>query len=287
VDGKPILFAEEVQSDWAIKGAKEGYDEPEKAARRNQQLSEARQALAQAEARAEAAKNAFQNRGPQDESLQLLGNMEFAQQNAEKVRRFIQALEIKATPENPFKNNWYQPVMNRFLIKAAQEGKEGIGLTNGEVHIQRYNLRNYTDKVIYNPKTKLFAIFDRATDDVAKNIYQNIDEPKLRRMIGDETAEKLLNSGSKTDSAMGDDIFVLSGNQLEIGGSGKNTFYDKILPDYLNKLGKKYGVKVETRKLPAFVISRNPLSIPLAVSRMKKRVKFITCPSPKKCAMIF
>jgi hypothetical protein len=252
VDGKPILFAEEVQSDWAIKGAKEGYDEPEKAARRNQQLSEARQALAQAEARAEAAKNAFQNRGPQDESLQLLGNMEFAQQNAEKVRRFIQALEIKATPENPFKNNWYQPVMNRFLIKAAQEGKEGIGLTNGEVHIQRYNLRNYTDKVIYNPKTKLFAIFDRATDDVAKNIYQNIDEPKLRRMIGDETAEKLLNSGSKTDSAMGDDIFVLSGNQLEIGGGGKNTFYDKILPDYLNKLGKKYGVKVETRMLPAF-----------------------------------
>jgi hypothetical protein len=252
VDGKPILFAEEVQSDWAIKGAKEGYDEPEKAARRNQQLSEARQALAQAEARAEAAKKAFQNRGPQDESLQLLGNMEFAQQNAEKVRRFIQALEIKATPENPFKNNWYQPVMNRFLIKAAQEGKAGIGLTNGEVHIQRYNLRNYTDKVIYNPKTKLFAIFDRATDNVAKNIYQNIDEPKLRRMIGDETAEKLLNSGSKTDSAMGDDIFVLSGNQLEIGGSGKNTFYDKILPDYLNKLGKKYGVKVETRKLPAF-----------------------------------
>jgi hypothetical protein len=252
VDGKPILFAEEVQSDWAIKGAKEGYDEPEKAARRNQQLSEARQALAQAEARAEAAKKAFQNRGPQDESLQLLGNMEFAQQNAEKVRRFIQALEIKATPENPFKNNWYQPVMNRFLIKAAQEGKAGIGLTNGEVHIQRYNLRNYTDKVIYNPKTKLFAIFDRATDDVAKNIYQNIDEPKLRRMIGDETAEKLLNSGSKTDSAMGDDIFVLSGNQLEIGGGGKNTFYDKILPDYLNKLGKKYGVKVETRMLPAF-----------------------------------
>jgi hypothetical protein len=252
VDGKPILFAEEVQSDWAIKAAKEGYDEPEKAARRNQQLSEARQALAQAEARAEAAKNAFQNRGPQDESLQLLGNMEFAQQNAEKVRRFIQALEIKATPENPFKNNWYQPVMNRFLIKAAQEGKEGIGLTNGEVHIQRYNLRNYTDKVIYNPKTKLFAVFDRATDDVAKNIYQNIDEPKLRRMIGDETAEKLLNSGSKTDSAMGDDIFVLSGNQLEIGGGGKNTFYDKILPDYLNKLGKKYGVKVETRMLPAF-----------------------------------
>jgi hypothetical protein len=252
VDGKPILFAEEVQSDWAIKGAKEGYDEPEKAARRNQQLSEARQALAQAEARAEAAKKAFQNRGPQDESLQLLGNMEFAQQNAEKVRRFIQALEIKATPENPFKNNWYQPVMNRFLIKAAQEGKAGIGLTNGEVHIQRYNLRNYTDKVIYNPKTKLFAVFDRATDDVAKNIYQNIDEPKLRRMIGDETAEKLLNSGSKTDSAMGDDIFVLSGNQLEIGGGGKNTFYDKILPDYLNKLGKKYGVKVETRMLPAF-----------------------------------
>jgi hypothetical protein len=282
VDGKPILFAEEVQSDWAIKAAKEGYDEPEKAARRNQQLSEARQALAQAEARAEAAKKAFQNRGPQDESLQLLGNMEFAQQNAEKVRRFIQALEIKATPENPFKNNWYQPVMNRFLIKAAQEGKAGIGLTNGEVHIQRYNLRNYTDKVIYNPKTKLFAVFDRATDDVAKNIYQNIDEPKLRRMIGDETAEKLLNSGSKTDSAMGDDIFVLSGNQLEIGGSGKNTFYDKILPDYLNKLGKKYGVKVETRKLPAFSDQQKSTVNPLGRISDEKAREIYYLPLPEE-----
>jgi hypothetical protein len=246
VDGKPILFAEEVQSDWAIKGAKEGYDEPEKAARRNQQLSEARQALAQAEARAEAAKKAFQNRGPQDESLQLLGNMEFAQQNAEKVRRFIQALEIKATPENPFKNNWYQPVMNRFLIKAAQEGKAGIGLTNGEVHIQRYNLRNYVDKLKYNPDLKLLEVYGDAADESPIKTFQNIDREKLGKQIGQDMAGKLLASKAA------DGEFILQGKDLEVGGGGKNTFYDKILPDYLNKLGKKYGVKLETRMLPAF-----------------------------------
>jgi hypothetical protein len=246
VDGKPILFAEEVQSDWAIKGAKEGYDEPEKVARRNQQLSEARQALAQAEARAEAAKNAFQNRGPQDESLQLLGNMEFAKQNAEKVRRFIQALEIKATPENPFKNNWYQPVMNRFLIKAAQEGKAGIGLTNGEVHIQRYNLRNYADKLKYNPDLKLLEVYGNAADESPIKTFQNIDREKLGKQIGQDMAGKLLASKAA------DGEFVLQGKDLEVGGGGKNTFYDKILPDYLNKLGKKYGVKLETRMLPAF-----------------------------------
>ncbi len=34
------------------------------------------------------------------------------------------------------------------------------------------------------------------------------------------------------------------------GGEGMKGFYDKIIPDYLNKLGKKHGVKVETAHMP-------------------------------------
>ena len=35
-----------------------------------------------------------------------------------------------------------------------------------------------------------------------------------------------------------------SGLDLKVGGSGMKAFYDKIIPEYLNKFGKKYGARV-------------------------------------------
>jgi len=246
VDGKPILFAEEVQSDWAIKGAKQGYDNPETATRYRNELKKANQVLNQLTEKMEQASRAYYGRTAEDNSLELLAKLEDAKEQRSKVERFRNSLEAKITPENPFKNNWYQPVMNRFLIKAAQEGKEGIGLTNGEVHIQRYSLRNYADKLKYNPDLKLLEVFRNAEDENPMRIFQNVDKDRLGKQIGQNMADKLLSSKTEGNE------YVLQGEQLEIGGAGKNTFYDKILPDYLNKLGKKYGVKVETRTLPAF-----------------------------------
>jgi GGDEF domain-containing protein len=41
----------------------------------------------------------------------------------------------------------------------------------------------------------------------------------------------------------------LEGEGLEVGGSGMKGFYDKIVPDYLNKFGKKFGAKVDKTKI--------------------------------------
>lgn len=38
---------------------------------------------------------------------------------------------------------------------------------------------------------------------------------------------------------------VVSGQDLDIGGHGMVGFYDKMLPSYANKLGKKYGAQAE------------------------------------------
>jgi hypothetical protein len=43
----------------------------------------------------------------------------------------------------------------------------------------------------------------------------------------------------------------LSGAGLSIGGEGMKGFYDKILPEYINKYGKKYGIKVGKTNLPS------------------------------------
>jgi hypothetical protein len=41
----------------------------------------------------------------------------------------------------------------------------------------------------------------------------------------------------------------LRGEKLEIGGKGMEGFYDKMMADYANKVGKRYGSKVEERQL--------------------------------------
>lgn len=43
---------------------------------------------------------------------------------------------------------------------------------------------------------------------------------------------------------------MVSGKDLEVGGQGMKGFYDKIIPDYANKVGKKYGVKAEDVEVP-------------------------------------
>ena len=115
------------------------------------------------------------------------------------------------------------------------------------MHIQRYNLRNFTDKVVYNPRLKTLELYQKVDSESPFKTLQNLDEEKLRKKIGDDTAQKILNTDKNEDGE-----FVLSGEGLEIGGEGKKKFYDKILPEYLNKLGKKYGVQVETRSLEPF-----------------------------------
>ena len=41
----------------------------------------------------------------------------------------------------------------------------------------------------------------------------------------------------------------LSGIDLQVGGEGQKGFYDKILPDYLNNYGKKYGARMGEMQL--------------------------------------
>jgi hypothetical protein len=245
IDGTPTLFAEEIQSDWAIKGAKQGYDAPEQLASKKKELSKAREALAKAEARAEAAKNAYQNRGPQDEGLQLLGNMEFAKQNAEKIRRFINAIEIKTTPDNPFRGNWYKPVINNFLVKAAKEGKGGIGFPVGQIIADRYDLSKHVDEIYYLPKSNTFI----AQKDGRLAINKTVPADELAGLIGKETTEKLLAAPTSTNFS-GESVQKLGGLDLKIGGKGKDKFYDDMLPKHLNEIGKRYGVQLEKRTIP-------------------------------------
>ena len=41
------------------------------------------------------------------------------------------------------------------------------------------------------------------------------------------------------------------GTDLKVGGEGMKGFYDKIVPEVANKLGKQFGAKVQSTKIDA------------------------------------
>jgi hypothetical protein len=66
-------------------------------------------------------------------------------------------------------------------------------------------------------------------------------------VVGKEVAEKIMSAPKET---------ALTGVDLKVGGAGMKGFYDKIVPDIANKLGKQFGSKVgETR-----IKTNNPTS---------------------------
>jgi hypothetical protein len=66
-----------------------------------------------------------------------------------------------------------------------------------------------------------------AEDYVGKELAQKFEAMEWRKNAYGEAQEK-----------------AISGADLKVGGEGMKGFYDKIVPDFLNKFGKKYGAKV-------------------------------------------
>lgn len=246
IDGKPTLFAEEIQSDWAIKGAKEGY-------RPKGELIKGK---------------VVEQDGP---GAILTWKVEwddgtfsggYDQETAEEVAKL--GKRAPGVPDNPFRGNWYKPVINNFLVKAAKEGKGGIGFPVGQIIADRYNLSKAVDAIEWNTrsyksgnkyKTVVFRNFgDQGAIEVdvnpetgvIKEISSDLDRTpdwegkNIVDVVGKGVAEKIMKDKSG----------LLDEEGLKIGGKGKDKLYDDMIPKHLKEIGDKYGVQLEKRTIP-------------------------------------
>lgn len=67
-------------------------------------------------------------------------------------------------------------------------------------------------------------------------------EQELVDTFGKELAQKII---TNAEYATEETPYEIVGEDLRIGGEGMKGFYDDILPRFMNKYGKKWGVKVE------------------------------------------
>jgi hypothetical protein len=260
IDGTPTLFAEEIQSDWAIAGAKRGYAIDKKA-----ELPEGTRIFAPGEANIPGASwSSFTVRIPNSVHGRNLFYGTTREEAIANAQSFIAQPTRNPVPDNPFRGNWYKPVINNFLVKAAQEGKGGIGFPVGQIVADRYNLSKAVDAIEWNTysyksgnkyKTIVFRNFGNQgvieadinpETGVITEISSDLDTTpdwegkNIVDVVGKGVAEKLMKDKSG----------LLDEEGLKIGGKGKDKLYDDMLPKHLNEIGKRYGVQLEKRTIP-------------------------------------
>jgi hypothetical protein len=205
-DGKKTLFIEELQSDWHQKGRKQGYATPESSA----ELAGIKSAAERGEMQNDLRRYALQN----------------------------------AVPDAPFKNTWHELAMKRMLRYASENGYDRLAWTTGEQQAGRYDLSKQVQELKYykhpDDTFRLAAVDNSGNSHL---VADKVEAAKLADYVGKEVAEKIARGEGTPKGEKG--LMSLSGLDLKVGGEGMKGFYDKILPDFLNKYGKKWGARVQ------------------------------------------
>jgi len=228
------LHLEEVQSDWHQAGRKQGY---RRTTPPTQQEIEAK------------ASDFWNNHKQADEPT--FDQLDRTRRD-EYVRAAQQQLMQEGVPDAPFKTTWADLALKRAITKAAREGYDAISWTPGEQQAERYDLSKKLSKVSLgasnNPRLPYNIIaYDKGGHTVLTHDLESLD--KLEGVIGKEPAQKLINKAGP-DFKFGDRNVELDTPDLKVGGEGMKKFYDKMLVDKANAIGKKFGAKVEYKSLP-------------------------------------
>jgi len=233
LQGKRTLVLEELQSDWAQRGREAGFYRgseempPLKAHRKGSGLWEI-------------------VRTDTGESLgrQLADTAEAAIAQYTELRE--PSYVTGRVPEAPFvtdTSKWTTLGLKRVLKFAADEGYDAIAIVPGKEQAKRYSLIKHISKIEYRPNEGYLDAWNLQGKKVVTGTM--ITPEMLPAHIGKEATRKLLSSPATPEGTYGDPVHQLSGLDLEVGGEGMEGFYDKIVPEQLNKLAKEYGVKVQ------------------------------------------
>jgi hypothetical protein len=238
INGKKTLFVEEIQSDWHQAGRKKGYDTPEV----RQKIKDERQKLLDQKQHFAELAEPYANQG-KDAPPEIVEGWTLAANGLQELQKIENNMR-SAVPNAPYKKNWHELMMKQILNEAVKGDYDAIAFTTGKQQAERYSLSKHINELSYNPETKqLWAYKEGNGSPVISKIVEKDD---LADMIGKEAAKKLLETKLTTYSSDKGEVLhhELKGQALDVGGEGMKGFYDKILPDFVNKYTKKYGMSV-------------------------------------------
>ena len=233
-NGEKLLHLEELQSDWHQQGRERGYGELKKP-------------VVEAYYEDEHGNTIPIGYGRTKEEADSATDPYWKHLVDIKYRNFDQVVG-HGVADAPFKKNWEEMALKRLIHHAAEKGYHGIVVTPGAEQADRYDLSKQVNSISWSPSSKdrgvltidapgnkIVTAYDPKTGEFPRFESGHFAGKNLTEVVGKEMAQKILSETSGN----------LSGEGLKIGGEGMKGFYDKKVPNILNSIGKKYGVKTQ------------------------------------------
>lgn len=246
-DGKRVLFIEELQSDWAQKGRKEGFGEKKVWRIRSR------------------------DRGVIRDTFEGMADAEAVAEDLSRIQgvphEVLSDTITVGIPSAPFVTDtkaWVALAIKRMIRYASENGFDRVAWTTGEQQAARYDLSKHLTAIEYEHNgSGRYHIAARGLDGrIALN--DTYHETELEGVVGKDVAEKIIRGEGSTAEARQSGHTALSGLDLKVGGEGMKAFYDRIIPQVANELLKKFGGgNVRTITIP--MNERGDRSIPAEV----------------------
>jgi len=228
-EGKRVLFLEELQSDWAQKGRKEGFSGQTKIEKREDGGWAAHEAEALG---IEKNAPAWVVRDAQGKEVGKYYKESYAVAAAKEEGK------IPAAPFVTKTEAWTALALKRMIRYAAENGFDKIAWTTGEQQAERYDLSKQIKEIDYIKRGDKYEIAFTDNNGGGHN-PGTFSAAELPDVVGKEVAQKIIDGEGK--SYRGRESRTLEGLDLKVGGEGMKGYYDKIVPSVANDVLKKLG----------------------------------------------
>jgi len=227
--GESVLFIEEIQSDWGQAGKKRGFV--------TGKIEDLPKGFI-----VERSGNQFRVVNTQIKEIKTTRQLRLSLVTGNTEKEAVSNYQIKNAqiPSAPLLKNWWELTLRNRLRAAVDGGYDRLAWITGKQTADRYDLSKFIDELFWQQTTdgKILVKGFKQTDEV---VSHKGNHSELHTVIGKGLADKIVNNVNK-----GDLEGKITGLDLNVGG-GQWAFnlYDKTIPWYLNKFGKKFGAKVE------------------------------------------
>jgi hypothetical protein len=171
------------------------------------------------------------------------GILKLTDTEAEQAREHARSV-IPTGPMVEDTTKWAGYLFRKALGDAVASGKKWIGWTTGDTQADRYDLAKQVDAVKVRKRadgTYNVAVTKKGESGLTP-IKEVATEAELPDLVGKDLASKI------AQQEVGP-IHSYEGADLKVGGEGMKGFYDKIVPQYVEKYAKKWGVKPEQAEI--------------------------------------
>jgi hypothetical protein len=290
-EGKRALFLQEIQSDWHAKGRKYGYEAPLRERARLQAdiiemvegpaggLEVGYEPEAQVTSRGQRITTEqwffFRDRRPFGGITQepdrgfvvnsaVLQNAAYPTLEQAKAELYVRHLtsdiirdetahgrfiELSRNwlgalpPAAPFPKTWHELVAKRMLRWAAARDFDRLAWTTGKQQIARWDLRKVVDALRY--KRQAGDVYELEGVKGGQVVSRHtVEDAALEEWVGKDIAARI--RGGRPE-------WVLTDLDLKMGGEWAEALYDRMLPQFVGRHGKKWGAAVEQRPMRGVV----------------------------------